>query len=263
MSGEIRSPSNPRIKRLKKLFTDAGERRAEGLWAVEGVRLCEEAVAAGLKVAECYAEAGREGDRLSQLLATVAAPRFAVSRGVLREALDTVSPQGICILVEAPKWTEADFTGSGPLLALDRLRDPGNLGTLIRTAAAAGAKGIALTGESVDPGNPKALRASAGAAFRLPVLRIHSPADLVRLRPGPIYPTEVSGGAPPEALDLSVPFTLVLGQEAEGVGEGWAAVAAGRTITIPMATEVESINVAAAGAAILFEAARQRRAVGH
>lgn len=257
---EIRSPANPRVKRLKKLLADAPFRRDEGAWVVEGVRGCEEALASGLQIKECYVEEGVMPSRVGALVAKAlvrGVEAVVVSRSVVREYSDTATPQGVCLVVAEPRWSAADFKGAGPLLVIDRLRDPGNLGTLFRTAAAAGARGIALTPETVDPGNPKCVRASAGAVFRLPYLRIGNASEVRALCPGPLYATSVSGGQSLYLADLSGAFGLVLGQEADGVGGGWKE-AVDASLTIPMANEVESLNVAAAGAIILFEAARRR-----
>lgn len=258
----IRSAANPAIKHLKKLLEDPRARKAEGHWVAEGVRGVEEALASGLKPTRAFLEEGREGERLEALGVTLAArgvETFLVGRGLLRETLDTQAPQGVALILSAPSHTlEETLAGKGPVLVLDNLREPGNLGTLLRTAAAFGCRGALLTEGTVDPGNPKALRASAGAALNLPFTFLKDPQAVREALKMNLYATSGSGGKTPEALNLSEPFALVLGQEAAGLGDRWEALVDG-LVTLPMERGVESLNVAAAGAAILAEAARQRR----
>lgn len=257
----IASPSNPRIKRIRKLLADPSFRRSEKLWVVEGVRFVEEAVRSGLGIHQVVTDNREGSERRDRLLAGLAGRGteiFHVTREVFKSLSDTVSPQGILAVVDEPRWTPEDlFSVTGPVVILDRLRDPGNLGTIMRSALAAGAAGILMTGETVDPGNPKALRASAGAALNLPSLRIGGAEDAAGLLDMPIYATSGGDGVPPWELPLDEPFALLLGQEAEGVEESWNRAVSGR-ISIPMAEGVESLNVAAAAAVILFEAVRMR-----
>lgn len=257
----IASASNPRIKKIRKLLTDPSFRRSEGLWVSEGVRFVEEAERSGLRVHTVVTD-GREGtgrkERLLEGLASKGAEILEVTREVYRTLSDTVSPQGVLAVVDEPVWKESDLlTGKGPVVIVDRLRDPGNLGTIMRTSLAAGAIGLLVTPETVDPGNPKAIRASAGAAFRLPIIKTSGPGEALDFLKMPIYVTAGEGGRPPWEFSLDKPFALLLGQEAEGVDEGWTGLAAGR-ISIPMKEGVESLNVAAVAAVVLFEAVRMR-----
>jgi len=268
MTPAIDSAANPRIKRLKKLFTDAGFRKAEGLWVVEGIRQAEEAVKAYCPtpgLVECFfvgGETSERGEALKAALVHKGVEVVTVGRGVFRSFSDTATPQGVCLVVEAPVWDPQFMNHSGgPLLVADQIREPGNLGTLFRTAAAAGAGGLLLTRGTVDPGNPKCVRASAGTIFHLPFIQLESPEEARGILTRPIYATSGAGGVPPEELPLDKPFALVLGGEAEGLGARWEGLV-DSLITIPMGKGVESLNVAAAGAAILFEAARQRRKTG-
>jgi TrmH family RNA methyltransferase len=141
---------------------------------------------------------------------------------------------------------------------LDRLQDPGNLGTIARVAEGAGAAGLALAPGTADPGNPKALRASAGALLRLPAVRVEDAGEFLNAAGLPVLTTDGSGGSCYDSADLRQPFVLVLGQEGAGVSAELAD-RADRRITIPMAGGLESLNVASACAVVLFEAARQRR----
>ena len=260
-AGIVTSASNARVKWLKSLAVDARTRRSEGLWLVEGVRFVEDALDSGRKVALVVSDNGDASPRRAELIEKTrksGTEMLHVTREVFLGFTDTRTPQGICAVVEAPRWTTDQVTGgAGPVVVLDRPRDPGNLGTIMRSALASGASGLVLAGDSVDPGNPKALRASAGAALRLPFIRVDDPGDVRGVLGRPLYATGGSGGRAPWDMSLAGPCAVLLGQEAEGIGSGWKDEVDAH-ITIPMATGVESLNLAAAAAVILFEAARQR-----
>lgn len=259
----LRSAANPRVRRLKALLAEAKERRREGRWVAEGLRLAEEAAGSGLALEAAFVTEEFRGEREDALLERLrgrGVEFVPLARGVLREISDTQAPQGIALVLEAPRWDWEDLAGPGPILILDRLQDPGNVGALARSLAAAGGAGLVLCPETADPGNPKALRASAGALFRLPFVRAGEPAETARRLGRPLYVTSGAGGSLPEALPLHEPFALVLGQEGGGVADPWRALAAAG-VTIPMEAAVESLNVAAAGAVLVFEAARRRRSL--
>jgi TrmH family RNA methyltransferase len=177
----------------------------------------------------------------------------------MKELSDTATPQGVAAVFSPPKFSLEELSKSKrPVLILDAVRDPGNLGTIARSALAGGAGGIILGPSSVDPGNPKALRGSMGALLRLPVIGVDSGAAVRKALSMPILGTGGEGGKLPEDCPLHEPFALLIGQEAEGISEEWSALADG-WLTIPMENGVESLNVATAASVILFEAARQRR----
>ncbi len=258
----IASAHHPRLKRVRRLAADARERRAEGRWVAEGVRLGEEVVRSGVSVELWVVEEGwgREGGRAGALRARAEARGdevLEVKRGLLRELADTEAPQGVLAVFAAPTWAVGEvLAGLGPVVVLDRVQDPGNLGTIARSALGAGAAGLLFTPGSVDPGNPKALRASAGALLVLPAARCEDPLGALRAAERRVVSTTGRGGVPYAQADLAAPFGLVLGQEGDGVSRA-AAAAADLAVTIPMAGGLESLNVAAAAAVLLFEAARQ------
>lgn len=202
----------------------------------------------------------REGDEA--LVGGLTIPDHVPVRLVERRLFDRLSdvqtPQGILAVFPFP--TPAFTTDDAPLvLILDRLRDPGNLGTLLRAAAGAGVSAVYLTPETVDPWNPKAVRAGMGAHFRVPIAALDDGA-LAEMRTR--LPRRVIASAeanrPYDAVDWTGPAALVIGGEAEGVGsELWAW--GNEAVGIPLGRDVESLNAAVAGAVILFEAARQRR----
>lgn len=210
-------------------------------------------------------------------LATVASAASAgatvaeVQPGVLARVCDTVTPQPVAATVRQIDVPLGEVARGGTtfVVVLAGVSDPGNAGSLLRSAAAAGAGGVVTCCGSVDVYNPKTVRASAGAIFRIPVAidrsgEGHSGEDLARqlrshgLR---LVATAAAGGAPYTGSDLSGSVALVLGNEAHGLPPGLAQ-ACDSVVSVPMHRGTESLGVAAAGAAIFFEAARQRRLAG-
>ncbi|MBE0616820.1 MAG: RNA methyltransferase [Proteobacteria bacterium] len=260
----LSSPANGRLRWVRKLATDRRVRRKEGLWVAEGVRLAEEVLRSELPVRLWVLEEGWGVGRAREAVVRSALEArsdesLEVRRGLLLEVADTETPQGVMVVFTAPNWCEVDvLAGPGPVVVLDRLQDPGNLGTIARTAEGAGAAGLLLTPGCADPGSPKALRASAGSLLRLPTARVEDPLPLLRRAGRAVYATAGSGGTPYDRADLSQPFALLLGQEGGGLAPGLAE-AADLLLTVPMCGRLESLNVAATAAVLLFEAARQRR----
>ena len=186
---------------------------------------------------------------------------YEVDESVLTAILDPVSPRPVAAMVEAPDWSVGDVAVDRPVLIAVELRDPGNIGTIIRSAEAAGCGAVITAGDAVDYLNPKAVRASAGSLFRIPVMRRPNVEELVgELRAGgrSIVATVVRSDALPyEQVDLRSTAILV-GNEPHGLSLETVALA-DTAVTIPMADGVESLNVAAAAAILAFESARQRR----
>jgi TrmH family RNA methyltransferase len=243
---------------------DPKARREEGLWVAEGSHLAEEILRDNLPVRLwIFSERSEVPGSALRHLRTLAAERgqqaLVVSDESFRGVSDTRTPQGVLCVVEAPVWSSHQiFARAGPLLALDAIQDPGNLGTLARSTEAAGGAGLLLGGSAVDAGNPKALRASAGSLLRLPTASFDDLAVEVRESGRTIYATTGSGGRPYDEVDLVRPFILMVGQEGRGLSPELVAIAEFQ-LTIPMVGEVESLNAATAASVILFEAARQRR----
>lgn len=180
---------------------------------------------------------------------------------VVQAAATVTTSQGIVATARRPA-VDAERVLARPdllLLVADGIGDPGNLGTMVRTALAAGASGVAVTGPAADPFQPKALRASAGAAFRLPVWRTEAEALRARLRGAgaKIVVAHARGAEDFRRVPLAPPVALVVGSEAHGVETAWLA-AAGAVVRIPLYGPVESLNAAVAAALLLYEAARQR-----
>jgi TrmH family RNA methyltransferase len=259
----ISSPSNERVKRVRLLQTQRRARLREGRFVVEGVRLVEEAVRASASLEFAFyletLEADARGRALLAALKERRSPLLPVSEAVMRACSDTETPQGILAVAEIPHFAPPQSLTFA--LVVDQLRDPGNLGTVLRAAAAAGVELALLAPGTVDAYNPKAVRAGMGAHFRLP-LRHQGWAEIAAALAGlDVWLAEAEAGQPYWQVDWGGPVALVVGGEAEGTSPEAAALATGR-VTIPMPGGVESLNAAVATGVLLFEIVRQRARQG-
>jgi TrmH family RNA methyltransferase len=189
---------------------------------------------------------------------------LALAKELLDDALTTETPQPVAALVEPPDWTWAHFLDThrktaSMVLVLAGLQDPGNLGTILRSAEAFGADGVISLPGTVSAWNPKAVRASAGSLFRLPMLMASAEECFTHLRRAnvKIWTTTVQAAEPADLVNLAGPIALLIGNEGNGVPEELAARADGR-LTIPCPGPVESLNASVAASVLLYEAARQR-----
>jgi TrmH family RNA methyltransferase len=237
-------------------------RSRKNLTLAEGVRLVEEAVDAGVTfrgvICDKVLGGSRRGGELLARLAAHAVPIEEVTDRILRQVADTESPQGVVAIIEHPRSVLSAIApkrGSAVLI-IDGVQDPGNLGTLLRTAFALGSSGAILLKGTADPANPKALRAAAGASFRLPTAAATDDALSAWLRENDVTlwvaesdGTPLSRAAPPGKL------ALVVGNEGAGVRPAVAALARKR-VAIPLARGAESLNVAVATGIILYEVQR-------
>ena len=264
------SASNPRIASLRRLSGRRKARLEAGRFVIEGPVPIAELLAAGADLDELYVDLDEwaQVDDRSPLRSVVrdadaaGVPVWGLTSSVFASVSDTATPQGVLALAirsVVPVRSVADL--DGPVLVLVDISDPGNAGTLVRAAEAAGCAGVVFAGSSTDPFGPKAVRAAAGSIVRLPVsedAEVSTVLDELRSTGRTLVATVVDGGAAPEATDLSVPVAILIGSEAHGLASEVIA-ACSATITIPMQSAVESINAAMAGAVVLFEVARQRR----
>lgn len=261
---EITSPSNPRLKYARSLHRPR-QRKKEGKFLVEGIRLLEEAVKAKSTIETVFFTPGVLAQARGQSLVTSCRRRgyecFLVPEAVLPSLAATDSPQGIVGLISIPLWERGDLlAGEGPLLLLDQVRDPGNLGTMLRTAEAAGSAGTFLAAGTVDPYNAKALRASMGAIFRLPLLiDCHLPELVPELKEAGyrILAADADGELPYWEADFSLPLALIIGNEVRGVARELLGIA-DMQVKIPLAPGVDSLNAALAAGILLYEGVRQR-----
>lgn len=229
----------------------------------EGVTLLSEALAAGAALESVYAAPGAPEDLLAEA-GRRGARVFTLAPGVIERVADTATPQPVMAVLAMPSFGGAALAGADAVVVCVDVRDPGNAGTVMRSAVAAGFGALIMCGTSVDPYNPKTVRASAGAIFRLPVVVAAGTSELIEDlgRAGLKRVAAVSaGGRAPWELDLSGPVALLVGNEAHGLGPD-ALSTVEELVTIPMAADTESLNVGVATAVICFEAVRQRRAAG-
>lgn len=258
------STRNPRVQRLTRLVRRPEERAEQRAFVVEGPILLGAALDGGVRVLDVYVDESAVAARAAVRAVLDRLPPgvepWVLPAGALERIGDATTSQGVVGVVEqreAP-WPSPD-TGSFVLL-LAELADPGNMGTLIRAAVAAGAGAVVVAG-GVDPTSPKVVRASAGSVFATDVVRAPSAeqaADRLRAVGYRVLGTVVGGGTPYDEVDLTGPVAVVLGNEAHGLAPEVAA-RLDALVTIPMAGPTESLNVAMAGSVLCFEVLRQRR----
>lgn len=256
----IASRQNPRVKELRAALARSG-RTPAGLIAIEGEHLVAEAARSHLRFASIFL---REGYTPQTEL-----PRdtehLLLPPDVFASAAGTEQPQGIAALAHPPAFSiDSLFRGTPLILVLAGLQDPGNVGTLLRSAEAFAATGALLLPGTASPWNPKALRASAGSTFRVPAISATEDEALTMLGKHHVLAIAAvsRGGTPVEAAPLARPCALLIGNEGAGLSEKLIAAAQHR-ITIAMPGNIESLNAAIAGTLLLNEAARQRRNPGH
>jgi TrmH family RNA methyltransferase len=255
----ITSRTNARVKALRA--ASGGDASEPGdLLAIEGENLIAEAIRSGVRFDTVFVREGSEDVLERRALAGLEAENWAgLSKDVFASAVDTASPQGIAALVAVPELAAADLQGGGVVLVVESLQDPGNFGTLLRSAEAFGVRQIFVTPETVNRWNPKVVRASAGSVFRIPVVRASLAATKsyldsfgVRL----FAAVAGSNGAKRASeADLRGGCALMVGNEGAGLSVGALALAAER-IHIPCA--VESLNASVAASILMYEASRQR-----
>jgi TrmH family RNA methyltransferase len=257
----IISTANPRIKDARKLQGSKARRQQRRL-LIEGVRLIEDAWRSGIRPVAIFTDPELLADNqraaaLLRDLETSDVAHFVCSPPVFASLIDTVTPQGIAAVVP---WPDLPLPATPSLaLVLDSVRDPGNAGTLLRAAEAAGVELVIFGPETVDPYNDKVMRAAMGAHFRVPVRSGGDWEEIdVLLAPHiPRYLADAAGSVGYDSVDWRPPAVLIVGGEAAGAGP--AARARAELIAIPMLGQTESLNAGVAGAVVLFEAARQRR----
>jgi TrmH family RNA methyltransferase len=253
----LTSLQNPLVKQLRKLHR-AKERREQQVFLLEGTHLIEEACHLGIPlITVCFTESWQ--DQHSELAQQLEAQRIeVVSPEVLSAIATTVEPDGIVATTAHFHTQSVAFQQFG--LVLETIQDPGNLGTMIRTAAAAGVDGLWLSGDCVDLESPKVLRSSAGQWFRLPMsVSANLQADLLKSKQNgmQIIATVPTATRTYWDVDFAQPSVVLMGNEGAGLSEELMELA-DQQVTIPLAPGVESLNVAIATALILYEAKRQQ-----
>jgi RNA methyltransferase, TrmH family len=259
----VASRQNPLVKELRQAFA-RGEHTANGACAIEGPRLVEEAIRSGLRFRAVFfrqsslAVADRLLPQIAAQVETVLLPNE-----VFDSAVATETPQGVAALAKVRSFTLDDMLRPyQPLVvALSGLQDPGNLGTILRSAEAFGASGALLGEGTVSQFNSKAVRASAGSVFRLPVVAVKLEETIPRLRQAGLrlVATSSHGGAPADQANLASPLALFIGNEGAGLPPELMSQM-DETVVVPHPGQVESLNAAVAASILLYEASRQRRA---
>ena len=254
----ITSSQNPKLKLVRALMGRTKERREANAFVVEGVRLVEEAVDAGWKFQFALYSDGlsERGKDLVNKLIVRHIETEEVAGDLLQKLSDTETPQGVLAVLEFINLPLPDTLNF--VLIPDQIRDPGNLGTLLRTAAATGVQAVFLPDETTDAFAPKVVRAGMGAHFRLPIHlltweEIHTVGKLAGLQ---VFLADMDSTSCWET-DLRKPLALIIGGEAEGASDE-ARKLATQKISVPMAGNVESLNAGVAGSVLMFEVVRQR-----
>ncbi|BDC48628.1 rRNA methyltransferase [Bryobacterales bacterium F-183] len=245
--GQISSPANPLFKRIRKAL-DKGTLTDDGLAVAEGPKLLLEALRSGVTVDRVLVEAGT-----ARLPSAWTGPVDELDPRIFRELKDTQHSQGVLALVRPPVLPEP--VGTPLVVFLDGIQDPGNLGTIVRSAEAFGATQVVCLKGCVHPWNPKVLRASAGSVFRLPIR--YAVDDVSEFSVLPWYGAVAAGGSTINLVDLSTACGIWIGNEGTGLGSNWRERCT--SVQIPTA-HVESLNAAVAASVILYEAHRQRAA---
>lgn len=250
-SAEPLGAKNPKLQQVRRLVSSRRTRASEGLFVVEGPTLVADAVAAGL-VAGVFVEEGAAvevGD----------IPRQLVRAGVLDRVGDAVTSQGVLATARIPRASLGDLVDDRPVLVLAGVADPGNAGTLVRVAEAAGCAGVVFPDGSVDPWSPKVVRASAGSVLRVPVIDGGDAAAIVTTlaEHRQVVGTRPHESAPYRDATFEPGSVVLLGSEAHGIPPDVEALVA-NWVGIPMEGTVESLNVGVVGALLAFELAARR-----
>ena len=259
----ITSTRNPKLKEVRRLRR-SGARQAEGTFLAEGRRQLECALAAGARVVDVYAAPelflGADDRALVARAARRGARVVELGAGAFRSITSQIRPDGIAAVVERPKTGLERLQERSLLLVASGIERPGNLGTIVRTAEAAGAAGVLVCDTPTDVFHPQAVRGSVGAIFNLPLATASRGEALAWMLDHDVRVVVATpdGERPVWSGDYSAPgLAIVVGGERYGVDRGWIE-AADETVRIPMSGRADSLNVAVAAGIVLFEAARQR-----
>jgi TrmH family RNA methyltransferase len=258
----IEGRHNALVKELRKAFAH-GELTSDGYCAIEGVRILEEAIRSGLRFRAVFFSQSAE-NKAERLLPQIGAhvETLLLPDKLFATAVPSESPQGVAALVRWKEFSLDDVLAkaqSGPLLAIAGVQDPGNLGTILRSAEAFDAAAVVLGEGTVSPFNPKVVRASAGSVFRLPLARIKLNDTLARFREQGLrlIGTSSHKGVPVDQAKLNRPLVIFIGSEGAGLPRDLV-LQMDELIVIPHSTRVESLNAGVAASIVLYEATRRR-----
>lgn len=259
----VDSRQNARVKELRRAFAEATP-NPEGEVAIEGMHLVEEAIRSGMRLGTVFfSESARE--RVHKLMPQLSSHTEALllPDTVFASAVPSETPQGVAALVRVKAVSLESVLQASPALLMITagLQDPGNLGTIARSGEAFGATGLILGERTVSPWNWKAVRASAGSLFRLPMTKVELATALpeIKSRGARVLATSSHKGMPIQDVDLRRPVAFVIGSEGAGVPKD-VLTQADEMVAIPQSSRVESLNAGIAASIVLYEAARQRKA---
>lgn len=258
---------NPRLKELRQAFR-RGELTPQGECAIEGVKLVEEALRSGLRLGGVFFSESAltlAGKLLPQINARV--ETLLLPDSLFNSIVPSEAPQGVAALVRFRAGTAEQLlerSGAGPFVVAAGLQDPGNLGTILRSAEAFGAAGVFLTEGTVSPYNAKVLRGSAGSIFRLLVAQMASGVliPLLRQRGVRLVATSSRKGIPLPQASWNLPLAIFIGNEGAGLPRELMHQM-DETVVIPQAAAVESLNAGVAASIVMYEAARNRKREGN
>jgi TrmH family RNA methyltransferase len=258
----IEGRHNALVKELRKVFAH-GELTSDGYCAIEGTRILEEAIRSGLRFRAVFFSQSAE-NKAERLLPQIGAhvETLLLPDKLFATAVPSESPQGVAALVRWKEFSLDDVLAkakSGPLLAIAGVQDPGNLGTILRSAEAFDASAVVLGEGTVSPFNPKVVRASAGSVFRLPLARIKLNDALTRFREKGLrlIGTSSHKGVAVDQAKLAGPLVIFIGSEGAGLPRDLVSHM-DELVVIPHSTRVESLNAGVAASIVLYEAARKR-----
>lgn len=258
----ITSSSNAQIKNVEALLKKGKERREQKAFVAEGRKMFEELLLRRDLLKKAYFSESYVSEHYPEGV-PADVPHEIVAEQVFRQMSETVTPQGVLAVAEMPDCSMKQLLASSRgkvLLLLEDLRDPGNLGTILRTAEAADVAGIVLTKESVDVYNPKVIRSTMGAVFRVPFVYTEDFFGLLEMLKEQgvhLLAAHLKGKKSFMEADYSGSCGILIGNEANGLSER-AAELATEKVVIPMAGRTESLNAAVAAALLMYEAFRRR-----
>jgi TrmH family RNA methyltransferase len=268
----IEGRHNPLVKQLRQAFSRA-ELTESGDCAVEGLRILEEAIRSGLRFSAVFFRESAQ-DRAERLLPQIGAQveTLLLPDKLFDSLVPSETPQGVAALVRLKQFSLGDVTEKerlevGPIIVLAGLQDPGNLGTILRSSEAFGSAGVVLGEGTVSPFNSKVVRASAGSVFRLPVIhgqgksasgKLEEVSEKLRAKGVRLIATSSHKGTPLDQADLKGATAIFFGNEGAGLPREVMAKM-DEFISIPHASQVESLNAGVAASIVLYEAARQRK----
>lgn len=263
---ELTSRDNRLIKEYRRLSDDARFRRDSGCFVVEGARLCADAVQSGVKVQAAFLteQAMEQYPEQTACVVRAAQEVYTISPSLARYLADTTSPQGLfCVAMRPAIGEEVGWNQNGIYAALEAVQDPGNVGTMIRTAEAFGLAGVLLSAGCCDPYSPKVIRASMGGVFRLPVHVVGALAQtLPRLHAQGLHSVACvvdAGACPIQKARLGAGTVVVIGNEGNGLCPETVQACTER-VTIPMAGRAESLNASMAAGIAFWETVRKDEA---